>query len=290
MVIRWYEYKKSIRYFPGEWSRITYGAWREVQQIFKLPIDLSILSSISYIKDFLPLKLDIGFKNWTHNLNFVHQLFRNNNLKSFDQLRAEFSLSKTELYRYLQLRSFIFDHPNRNRLKEPSPLEQYLAKIQEGIHTQKPITNLYRILTSMTKDNTCYVKEKWNTELKQEIMSIVGQLLEINFYDCEQSTRSWSGKKPSDSYSWDEPDITFNRKRMYILQIILIAAKKAITLRWLKQDPPTNAEWVAILDTQTHTPLWTHDPVAWQVAKCGQHKSKMCITHSRSLITSISNC
>ena len=40
----------------------------------------------------------------------------------------------------------------------------------------------------------------------------------------------------------------------------------------------------------THTPLWTHDPVAWQVAKCGQHKSKMCITHSRCLITSISNC
>ena len=42
-----------------------------------------------------------------------------------------------------------------------------------------------------------------------------------------------------------KPDITFNRKRMYILQIILIAAKKAITLRWLKQDPPT--KWLAIL-------------------------------------------
>ena len=68
-----------------------------------------------------------------------------------------------------------------------------------------------------------------------------------SIFVTEQSTRSWSGKKPSDSYSWDEPDITFNRKRMYILQIILIAAKKAITLRWLKQDPPTNAEWVAIL-------------------------------------------
>ena len=65
----------------------------------------------------------------------------------------------------------------------------------------------------MTKDNTCYVKEKWNTELKQEIMSIVGQLLEINFYDCEQSTRSWSGKKPSDSYSWNETRYYFQQEK-----------------------------------------------------------------------------
>lgn len=146
---------KSIRDFPGEWSKTTYGAWKEVQQMFKLPRDLSVLSSINYIKDFLPLKFDVGFRNWIHmKLNFIHQLFSNENLKSFDQLRADFNLSKAELYRYLQIRSFIFNHPSRNRLAEPSLIEKYLSKIQEGDSIHKPLTTIYRILISMTMDNT----------------------------------------------------------------------------------------------------------------------------------------
>ncbi len=297
---------KLIRDFPGEWSRITYGAWREVQQMFKLPIGLSSLSSISYIKDFLPLKLDIGFKNWAHsNLRFVHQLFSNNNFKSFDQIRAEFSLSKTEHYRYLQLRSFINNHPNRNSLKEPTPLEQYLSKIQEGNHTQRTITNLYTILTSMTKDNTCHVKEKWDRELHQEIseegwIKICAQIHTVTnsnswrefqwkivnrffrtpetmakmnsnqkstcwrgcgetianyshiFWQCPLLDNFWKSifaivnkalqielpRDPLIAILGMKPEVILNRKMMYILQIVLIAAKKAITLRWLKQALP----------------------------------------------------
>ena len=46
----------------------------------KLTGDPSALSSIIYIRDFLPLRLDTGFKNWKLlNLHYVHQLFSNNN-------------------------------------------------------------------------------------------------------------------------------------------------------------------------------------------------------------------
>lgn len=37
----------------------------------------------------------------------------------------------------------------------------------------------------------------------------------------------------------------------------------------------------------THTPLWTRDPLAWQVAKC---ESKICVTHCHCLTTSSSHC
>lgn len=80
-----------------------------------------------HIKDFQPLKLDAVFKYWTHlNIHFAHHLFFNNNFKSFEQL------IKTECFRYLQLRGLIFNHPNWNRLIDPSLLEQYLLKIQEA--------------------------------------------------------------------------------------------------------------------------------------------------------------
>ena len=34
---------------------------------------------------------------------------------------------------------------------------------------RKPITNAYRIIASMTKDNSCYVKDKWIRELQLEM-------------------------------------------------------------------------------------------------------------------------
>ena len=43
---------KSTRDLLGEWSNTTCVAWKEIQQMFKLTGDLSVLSSITYIGDF----------------------------------------------------------------------------------------------------------------------------------------------------------------------------------------------------------------------------------------------
>ena len=34
---------------------------------------------------------------------------------------------------------------------------------------------------------------------------------------------------------------------MYLLQILLVAAKKKITIKWLKKESPNQAEWLTIL-------------------------------------------
>lgn len=43
-----------------------------------------------------------------------------------------------------------------------------------------------------------------------------------------------------------KPVVIHSRKKMYLLQILLIAAKKAITIKWLKKKP-NQAEWLTIL-------------------------------------------
>ena len=34
---------------------------------------------------------------------------------------------------------------------------------------------------------------------------------------------------------------------MYLLQILLVAAKKTITIKWLKKEPPNQAEWLTTI-------------------------------------------
>lgn len=74
----------------GQRSR---GASKEVQHV-KLPYDLSALTHF--------------------NLHFVHQLIRNNNFKSFEQLKADFNLPKTEMFRLGMHQSTFFQLIHRS--------------------------------------------------------------------------------------------------------------------------------------------------------------------------------
>lgn len=83
------------------WSRFTIQIWKEVRREFKLPIATSSLSSIGFIRD----QLDSVFKGWMKSgLRYVHQLFQSSQFKSFEQLREEFGLPRTDFFRYLQIR------------------------------------------------------------------------------------------------------------------------------------------------------------------------------------------
>ncbi len=82
----------------------------------------------------------------------------------------EFDLPRLDFYRYLQIRSYLFKHPDWNRIKKSdSPIEQYLTKIQIGKHIGRPISNVYRILSAMKQENTLHFKQKWEAVLKIEI-------------------------------------------------------------------------------------------------------------------------
>lgn len=38
----------------------------------------------------------------------------------------------------------------------------------------------------------------------------------------------------------------YSRKKMYLLHILFIAVKRAITVRWHDTEPPNHAEWLSL--------------------------------------------
>lgn len=240
--------------------------------------------------------------------------FSNNNFKSFEQLRIEIKLPRTDFFRYLQLRSFILKQPNWKRLIEPSLLEWYLLNIQGGEHMRKPITNVYKIIASMTRDNSFYVKDKWTRELRLKISEEVWlevctqahKVTNANLWkefqwkinnrffrtpqvvakmNPNQSSQCWRGcgetmathshifwqcplldnfwksiftyinkvlnvdliRDPLIAILGIKPVVIHSGKKMHLLQILLIAAKKAITIKWFKNESPNQAEWLTNL-------------------------------------------
>ena len=152
------------------WSTFTTKIWREVQKEFKLPSQTSGLTSIGCMKEFVPSRLDAGFGQWrTLGLEFVHQLFRLDVLKSFEQLSDEFNLPRTDFFRFLQLRHFLERHENWDKIRNPSELESFLIDIQRWVLPEKVISCIYQILLSMASHDSLYIKLKWEAESQQEI-------------------------------------------------------------------------------------------------------------------------
>ena len=82
--------------------------WREMQKTYRLPSSISSLSTIKFTPNFVPLRLDAGFKHWArYGLIYIHQLVQSNNIKSFSQIAEEFGLPNTDFFRFLQIRQFL---------------------------------------------------------------------------------------------------------------------------------------------------------------------------------------
>ena len=54
-------------------------------------------------------------------------------------------------------------------------------------------------------------------------------------------------RDPQVAILWIKPVVIHSRKNMYLLQILMVAAKKTITIKWLKKESPNQAEWLTIL-------------------------------------------
>ena len=287
-----------------------------MQKTFGLPGNVSALSSVAHLKGFMPLKLDGGYKRWGRlNLNFIHQFIKEQDLKTFEQLVDEFSLPRSDFYRYLQIRSYLFKHPDWTIIKKSdSPIEQYLTRIQKREHTRKPISSVYSALTSMKQENTLHTKQKWEAELELEISmevwdnisSEIHKVTSANLWrefqwkivhrffrtplilskiDPSKTSACWRNcgdesanhthvfwKCPLLDNFWREifdlldrifvsqlprnpllailgviPETEMSKKKTYLLHILLTAARKAITLNWLKKDPPTFDTWQSLV-------------------------------------------
>lgn len=122
---------------------MAYLAWREVQEACDLPRGLSLLASITQIRNFVPLTIDSSFRNW--GLKNERET-----LKTFKQLVTEFSFPdfyryQIDFYRYLQVCSFLFKHPNWKKIKtSPLSIKLILIKSQTGNKILRAVSCIYR--------------------------------------------------------------------------------------------------------------------------------------------------
>lgn len=68
--------------------------------------------------------METGYNRWAEKgLIYIAQVFLEQNMKSFEQLRREFNLPTQDFYKYLQLRSYLQKHEEWSNCKIPSKLE-----------------------------------------------------------------------------------------------------------------------------------------------------------------------
>lgn len=105
----------------GKWTKVTLKIWITIQRSLGLSKKISSAASIGYLNDFAPSRTDVDFKKWSqHGLDYLHQLCHDGTLKSFEQIRNEFTLPRSDFFRYLQLRHFLTTHRYLEMIKKPS--------------------------------------------------------------------------------------------------------------------------------------------------------------------------
>ena len=129
--------------------------WSTIRKRFILPTSISRAMKIAPNIDFVPSRLDAGFKIWAEKgLNTIDKLFGEGVLRSFDQLQKKFGLLTHDFYRYLQLRNYLQKHKDWEILKEsPSNIERFFILMIEGL-TNKVKSNMYKILQEETVVNS----------------------------------------------------------------------------------------------------------------------------------------
>jgi len=86
----------------------TLQAWIDIKSYFRIPAFLSLSSPLSFNPDF-PLTLqNIGLSSWLKlGISQISCLYSEGTLKSFQQIVEQYKLSKSNFYKYLQLRHFL---------------------------------------------------------------------------------------------------------------------------------------------------------------------------------------
>lgn len=152
------------------WLNHTLQVWQKVINACEIQKILRIFRWFAYDSDFIPNRHDSNFKTWMrHGLTTLLSLTQRNTVHSFASLRDKYGLVQEDFYRYLQLRSYI-DHTCK--LTNLTAVESDFFQILKNALTMTPsksISKLYTALSHADKNDTLYVKEKWERESGIEI-------------------------------------------------------------------------------------------------------------------------
>uniref|UniRef100_A0A3P8TVH1 Reverse transcriptase domain-containing protein n=1 Tax=Amphiprion percula TaxID=161767 RepID=A0A3P8TVH1_AMPPE len=295
----------------NEWMNCTRRVWSLVRKKTGAPLTTSRAVKIAKDVDFLPCRLDAGFRGWTaKGLINISQLFDGGTLKSFTQLKDKYALTSKDFYRYLQLRNYLITHKEWNTLKQPpTPIEDLLIRNMKEKNTRKIVSELYKCLQTHWSGDSLHIKERWELEMNviikdeewQEVCdsghkitnspmwkefnwkikmryfktpSIISTFDKRNnnlcwrncgkigdhthiFWDCPKLKLFWEeiqaeirsilgvdlALEPLFYIIGSIPKEAMDKKQAYLLHILLLVAKKMITVSWLSPLPPTLHQW-----------------------------------------------
>ena len=105
-----------------------------------------------------------GFAKWDLiGISTVEGMWFGTDVKPWRELREEFQLAPTEVFRYLQIRHAIRSKvPKDTPLPDPSPLE---ARLLSGYMECKAISLTYCTLINNTPDTMARLRGKWSVDL-----------------------------------------------------------------------------------------------------------------------------
>lgn len=114
--------------------------WYEVHKHKgEIPV-LSRFTPIWCNRDFKPGQKDMGFKIWANKgLSIIADLFDNNTLLSFVDLKQKYGIQPNHFFKYLQIRSYIFKLQKSLSLPTLSPIEE----IATNQHPKKGLTSSF---------------------------------------------------------------------------------------------------------------------------------------------------
>lgn len=294
------------------WVKHTLKIWNKVQKQLKGKTALSRAMTIYKNIEFIPSLSDSsGFRGWAERgLISVNQLFEGNVFKTFDQLKVKFKLPSNDLYKYLQIRSYVTKHNDWELIRrEPTNIEKHFINlIENGGVMKKQMSLMYKKMLTDMSDNTQYVKQQWEMELNvildddvwsnicsgchkgvgSQVWREFDWKTKIRFFrtplksfltKCSMSDKCWRncGLIGDQTHIfWDCPNIygfwkdvkgiledllkvnisfdsqTFlldifpdnlSQDQSFLLHLLLMMARKMITICWLKPEPPTIAQW-----------------------------------------------
>ncbi len=124
--------QKGVK-ITNEYMRETLKIWLIVRKTFGLSNSTSRDTKIAMNPDFVPSTMDTGYNKWANKgLVYIAQVFKGQNIKSFEELRKEFSLLAQDFYKFLQLRSYLQNHKEwHNICRASSEIEEVFMSFTE---------------------------------------------------------------------------------------------------------------------------------------------------------------
>ena len=162
--------KAQIKYFSFSIFN-TFKIWKTICKIGKVKEqEIACMREMSRDFDFTPNSTDNVFKIWEgKGLTRFYQMYNEEGMVSFEHIVDQYSLSRNQFYRYLQVRSYLKDGLKIRNLGNLHPLLKYIIKSHERNDYKNTIGQLYQIFQENSSEDLDYIKDKWDKELRTTI-------------------------------------------------------------------------------------------------------------------------